>query len=289
MCVKCPKCGSEETVKRGLSQTKNRGKQQRYLCRGCNKTFIVDAGFWKMKNKDEIVTMCVDMYLSNLSSRKMRNQLWRHFGIKVSHNTILNWVRKYVSKVEKYLSEIKPKLSGLIYADETEVRCQNRNDVFWCSVDWDTRFINATLYSPHDQNLRDAVAFLKKIKAIGKPKFIQTDGLLMYEAAIKKVFNGRFVKRKDKVEHKVINFLKTRKHNVRIETVFMKIKDRVNDFRGFKAVWSAPILMAGIVIQHNYIEKHSTTGKVPCELAGQDLNVGDNRWMGLIRMASTYL
>lgn len=287
MCVKCPKCGSEETVKRGLSQTKNRGKQQRYLCRGCNKIFIVDAGFWKMKNKDEIVAMCVDMYLSNLSSRKMRNQLYRHFGIKVSHVSILDWVRKYVLKVEKYLSKIKPKLSGLIYADETEVKCQNRNDVFWCSVDWDTRFINATLYSPHDQNLKDAVEFLRKIKAIGKPKYIQTDALFLYERAVKKVFYSRF--KEGRVEHRIVNYQKTRKHNVRIETVFMKIKDRVNDFRGFKALWSAPILMAGIVLQHNYIEKHSTTGKVPCELAGQDLSVGENRWMGLIRIASTSL
>jgi transposase-like protein len=286
MCVKCPKCGSTETVKRGLSQTKNRGKQQRYLCNGCHKTFIVDAGFWKMKNKDEIVAMCVDMYLSNLSSRKMRNQLYRHFGIKVSHVAILDWVRKYIVKVQKFVDKIKPKLSGMVYADETEVRCQNRYDVFWCSVDWESRFINSTLYSPHPQNLKDAVEFLRKIKTIQRPKFIQTDAMFIYESAVKKVFYSKFNARK--VEHRIVNYQKTKRHNVRIETVFSKIKDRVNDFRGFKALWSAPILMAGIVLQHNYIEKHSTTGKVPCELAGQDLNIGENRWMGLIRMSSIY-
>jgi transposase-like protein len=284
MCVKCPKCGSTESVKRGLSNTKKRGKQQRYLCNGCNKTFIVDAGFWKMKNKDGIVAMCIDMYLSNLSSRKMRNQLKRHFGIKVSHVSILDWVRKYVLRVEKYLKNLKPTLSGLVYADETEVKCQKRYDIFWCSVDWDTRFINATLYSPHPHNMKDAIEFMRRIKQTNKPKFIQTDGLFLYERAINKVFYNQF--KAKRVEHRIVNFRKTKKYNVRIETVFSKIKDRVHAFRGFKALWSAPILMAGIVLQHNYIEKHSTTGKVPCELAGQDLNLGENRWMDLIRISS---
>lgn len=66
----------------------------------------------------------------------------------------------------------------------------------------------------------------------------------------------------------------------------MKIKDRVDDFRGLKALWSAPILLTGLVIQHNFIEEHTTLQEHPCMSAGQDLDLGDNRWMGLIRMAS---
>ena len=93
---------------------------------------------------------------------------------------------------------------------------------------------------------------------------------------------------KTRVEHKVNNVSRTKKHNVRIETVFSKIKDRVEDFRGFKALWSAPILMAGIVLQHNFIESHTTTGEYPCKLANMDLNVGENRWDGLIRMAASF-
>lgn len=280
---KCPNCNSEKTVKRGISKTKNRGKQQRCLCKSCKKTFITDEGFWKMKNKESIITMCVDMYLSNLSSRKMRNQLKRHFGIKVSHVTVLDWVRKYVLKVKKFVDTLSPRLKGRLYADETEVDCQNRNDVFWCSIDWDSRFINATLYSPNSQNMADATEFMKRIRKRVRPKYIQTDGLPFYPKAFKKVFFSFY---KTRVEHKVNNVSKTKKHNVRIETVFSKIKDRVEDFRGFKALWSAPILMAGIVLQHNFIESHTTTGEYPCKLADMDLNVGENRWDGLIRMAS---
>jgi hypothetical protein len=66
----------------------------------------------------------------------------------------------------------------------------------------------------------------------------------------------------------------------------MKIKDRINDFRGFKATWSAPILLAGVVLQHNFIEDHTTTGVLPSYLAGIGLNLGVNRWLGLIKLSS---
>lgn len=44
--------------------------------------------------------------------------------------------------------------------------------------------------------------------------------------------------------------------------------------------------MAGIVLQHNLIEEHTTTGKIPSELAGLKLEAGQNRWLGLIKLAS---
>ena len=86
--------------------------------------------------------------------------------------------------------------------------------------------------------------------------------------------------------HRNNNVSQTKKHNVRIETVFMKVKDRVKDFRGLKALWSAPILLAGIILQHNFIENHTTTGKLPCDLAGLNLEAGVNRWLGLIKLSS---
>jgi transposase-like protein len=286
MTIKCPKCGSEETVKRGFSMTEKRGKQQRRLCNDCKHTFIVDMGFWKMKNKKEVIVMCVDMYLSNLSSRKMMNQLKRHFSISVSHMTILRWVRKYVEKVSGFVKKIKPKLFGGVYADETEITCGKRNDVFWCAVNWETRLINASLYSPRPQNMEDAIDFMRMIAKNGRPTFIQTDALQIYPRAFRKVFYSRYSK--DFVEHRINNYTETKKHNVRIETVFSKIKDRVKDFRGFKSSYWASVIMEGIVIQHNFIEKHSTTGFAPCDLAGYDLNLGDNRWMDLIRKATIF-
>ena len=259
----------------------------------CNKSFTADDGFYRMRNNEKKITSAIDLYFSNLSSRKVRNHFRRHLEHNSSHVTVLDWCRKYVLKVQKYVDNLQPNLSGRIYADETEIDRGRTNDIFWCSVDWDTRFINTTLYSPKKQNMQDAIEFIKGIKKSKTiPQYIQTDALRLYPKAISKVFFSNRLptalhgEKRQLVQHRVNNYQKTRKHNVRIETVFMKIKDRVNDFRGLKALWSAPILLAGIVLQHNFIESHTTTGKIPSELAGLKLDTGVNRWLGLIRLAS---
>ena len=128
---------------------------------------------------------------------------------------------------------------------------------------------------------------MKRIKAKTMPKFIQTDALPLYPFVFNKVFGQGRRKYDLKTEHIVNNVSKTGKHNVRIETVFSKLKDRVYDFRGLKALWSAPILMQGLIIQHNWIEAHTTTGKIPCELAGIKHELGINRWLGLIKESSS--
>ena len=45
--------------------------------------------------------------------------------------------------------------------------------------------------------------------------------------------------------------------------------------------------MTAIVIQHNFIENHSTTDEVPSERAGVNLELGENRWLGLIRLSNS--
>ena len=242
-----------------------------------------------MRNSENKITSAIDLYFSNLSSRKVRNHFRRHWEHNASHETILNWCRKYVLKVNKYVETLNPQLSGKIYADETEIPrgctpTRKGGDTFWCSVDWDTRYINATLYSPNSQNVKDATNFLKKTARNGLPKYIQTDAAQFYPQAFTKVFYSKQLHSLI-VEHKINNVHKTGKHNVRIEAVFSKVKDRVDDFRGLKALWSAPILMQGIILQHNFIEAHTTTGKVPSELAGLKLGLGVNRWLGLIKLS----
>ena len=103
--IKCRHCGEKNFVKQGYRKTENRGRIQKFYCRECHKYFTADNGFYRMRTSETTITLSIDMYLSNLSSRKMRNQLKRHFGIKRSHQTVLNWVRKY-SLMFGYFKEI---------------------------------------------------------------------------------------------------------------------------------------------------------------------------------------
>src|SRR3990167_6664708 len=288
--VRCFHCKSQNFAKWGQRKTKQRGIIQTYKCLDCKKRFTNDEGFYRMKNPEDKITQGIDLYFSNLSSRKVRNHFRRHRTENASHETILRWCRKYVLKVSKFTDELQPQLSGQFYADETEIDCENRNDYLWCNVDWGTRFINGFHYST-TRGTEEAIEFLLKTTKNGKPKYIQTDAASFYPKAMHKLFYSQYASngnRQDKLsfQHIVNNVSKTKKHNVRIETVFSKIKDRTEDFRGLKALWSAPILLKGIVLQHNFIEAHTTTGQVPCELAGLNQEFGVNRWLGLIRLAS---
>ena len=280
----CPSCSSENIKKDGLRRTELRGKIQRYRCKNCNRRFVVDDGFYRMRNNESIITMSIDMYISNLSSRKMRNQLSRHLNTKISHMSILDWVRKYTLKVSKFVDKLCYNMGNSFYADETLIDCEGRDDRFWCCLDWDTRLITGVHYSLSGNPI-EAQKFLFKSIQKGKPKFIQTDGGVFYPKAFRKLFYSNKIGGLT-VEHKIQNASVTKIHNYRIETVFMKIKDRVDDFRGLKALWSAPILLMGIVIQHNFIEAHTTIDEVPCNRAGQKLDLGENRWLGLIKLSS---
>lgn len=283
--VSCIFCKSRNFVKWGKRKTQERGIIQTYKCQDCGKRFTNDEGFYRMRNHEDKITQSIDLYFSNLSSRKVRNHFRRHLPKNASHVSVLNWCRKYVLKVTNYINTLNPNLSGKFYADETEIDCGKRNDIFWCCVDWDTRYINATHYNTTNQDLENATEFMQKIKHSKRlPKYIQTDAGRFYPTAVKNVFYSRY--KTNQIEHRVINYHKTKKYNVRIESVFMKVKDRVDDFRGLKALWSAPILLQGIILQHNYIESHTTTGQVPSELAGLKLNIGVNRWLGLIKLSS---
>lgn len=285
--IKCIFCKSTNYIKQGYRKTKNRGKIQKFYCRNCKKYFTADFGFYRMRTSENIITLSIDMFLSNLSSRKLRNQLKRHFGLKISHQTILSWVYKYVLKVHNFVDSLGYNLGNSFYADETMINRSGKFDRFWACVDWDTRMITGVHYSIR-ANPKEAQEFLKKAISKGKPKSIQTDAGVFYPRAFKKLFysNKLGVRGDLIIKHKIQNYQQTKIHNYRIETIFMKIKDRVQDFRGFKALWSSPIILMGLVIQHNFIEEHTTTGKYPCELAGQKLDLGDNRWLGLIKLSS---
>lgn len=290
--IRCKFCGSQDFHKEGYRRTQNRGRVQKYFCHSCKHYFTMDLGFYRMRNSESKITAAIDLYFSNLSSRKVRNHFRRHLDHNASHVTVLDWCRRYTLRVQKYVDTLQPQFSGEYYADETEIDCERRKDFLWCNVDWGTRYINGFHYST-TRDLQEAVTFLKKTtENKNLPKFIQTDAAKFYPKAMRKLFASNRIGKgisgvpRRLVDHKVQNTRRTKRYNVRIETVFSKIKDRVDDFRGLKALWSAPILLAGIVLQHNYIEAHTTTGRIPCELAGLDIKTGMNRWLGLIKLAT---
>ena len=84
--LKCPKCGSDKRVKSGFNN-----KKQRYLCKkcGCNYT-VSQRGY-----PEHIKRKAIQLYLEGNGFRRTERIL------KVSHVSVINWVKKSGAKLEK--------------------------------------------------------------------------------------------------------------------------------------------------------------------------------------------
>ena len=110
--IVCKHCMGKAFHKEGYRKTQNRGKIQKYFCEDCKRYFTADLGFYRMRNSEDKITEAIDLYFSNLSSRKVRNHFRRHRPQNSSHVSILDWCRRYTLKVSKFVDTLQPQLSG---------------------------------------------------------------------------------------------------------------------------------------------------------------------------------
>jgi len=281
--VKCRFCKSEDVVKRGWRKTQNRGKQQRWLCNSCSKSFTLDLGFWKMKNNENLVTQAIDTYYENLSSRVVKRNLNKYAVTEISHQSVLNWVRKYAKKIGNFVNTLTPKLTGQFYVDETEIRCKKKAGIFWAGIDGNTKYLVSSFYTLNPQNVKDARRLVKSLKETEQTRLIQTDGREQYPVAIRKLFG---LKRGLSIEHRVINTSRTGKYNVKIERFFRNIKERTRLMYWFKSFKSAEIILQGYVCWYNFIRYHMTLKKTPAEASGLDFGLGVNKLWGMVILSS---
>ena len=104
--IQCIYCKSPDITKGGLRHNKH-GDIQKFNCKDCRKYFTINIGFEKMKHNPQGITTAMQLYFSGESSRKTAESL-KLIGMDVTHQTIYNWIRKYIGLMQKYLDKIKP-------------------------------------------------------------------------------------------------------------------------------------------------------------------------------------
>lgn len=125
----------------GFRKTQNRGKQQRWLCKACRKSFTVDEGFWKMKNNPNKITEALHLYFSGTSLRKTQAHLGVFCESNCSYVTILDWIRKYAILVSKFIDSLKLKVGKELMSDEMEYSVKGKQSWFVDVMDTETRYI----------------------------------------------------------------------------------------------------------------------------------------------------
>jgi transposase-like protein len=163
------------------------------------------------------------------------------------------------------------------------VSYKGKGDVafLWNVMDRKTRFLLASKLSRFrdvagaDRAFREAISNAKG----SLPERIFTDGLNSYKDPIRFAFKG--------VEHVAkAGVSKPHATNNRIERLNGTLRERVKVQRGWKTMRTP--LAEGQRIHYNFVKPHTALeGQTPAQAAGMDISLEGNRWMRLIKTAST--
>ena len=277
----CVFCGSESVVKHGLRHNKN-GAIQRFTCKACGKRFARNLGFEKLKAPPHVVTCALQLYFTGESLRNVQRVL-RLQGVNVSHQTVYNWIRRYVALMQKYLEKITPQVSPVWRADELYVKIKGDMKYLFAMMDDETRYWIAQEVAD-SKYAHDARQLFSLARAVaGKtPKVLITDGLPAYREAYVREYRTRSL---EKTTHHIRQITMSGKHNNnKMERLNGEIRDREKVMRGLKRP-DTPIL-TGYQIYHNHIRPHEgLDGKTPAEACGIRVE-GQDKWLTLIQNAS---
>ena len=120
--VCCPNCNSANIIKRGKRKTDNRGLIQRYGCLDCRHRFVIDNGFFKMKNSPQKVTLCLDLFYRGISTRKVQEHLQAFYPHNSSNVSIYKWIVKYSKMISSFTETLKLQVGKEMQVDEVEYR-----------------------------------------------------------------------------------------------------------------------------------------------------------------------
>ena len=188
-------------------------------------------------------------------------------GINTSHVSVLNWIRKYIGLMDKYLDKLTPKVSDTWRTDELYVKIKGNQKYLFALMDDQTRFWIAQQVADH-KGTSDVTPMFREAKEIAqkKPKTLISDGANNFHDAFRKEFWSEYGD-EPSPEHIREIALDGEVHNQPMERMNGEIRDREKVMRGLKRK-DTPILK-GYQLYHNYIRSHEAlNGQTPSERAG---------------------
>lgn len=279
-CDKYPQCLSSKIVKHGIRHNKNYDLQ-RFSCRDCNNRFSFNLGFEKMSVNPKVITSSMQLYFTGESLRNVQKFIQLQ-GVKVSHQTVYNWIKKYTDLMKLHLDKIIPQAGDTWRADEVYVKIKGDKRYMFALMDDETRFWIAqeVADSKFKHDARNLLRMGKESMNT-KPRVFITDGLQAYKDAFQKEYGA--VKKGSPIHIRHISLDGDRNNN-KMERLNGEFRDREKVMRGVKKMDS--VIFDGSQIYHNYVRSHmALDGKTPAEKCGIEIQ-GDDKWKTLIQNAS---
>lgn len=242
-----------------------------------------------MKNDPKAITAALDAYFRGLSLRDVRDHLAQFYGVKVHETSVLRWIEKYSGVISEYVNELTPELSETWHADEVFQRMRGgipykgnvKMAFLWNVMDRKTRFLIASKLSERRDKDGAKAAFIEAAKNAheSQPERVYTDSLKAYKESMSALCPIT-------PEH-IANcgIVKPHATNNRIERMNGTQRERFKVQRGWKSMQTA--IPEGNRIFYNFVRPHmALEEQTPAQAAGINLELGENKWMALIKMAT---
>jgi putative transposase len=172
----CIYCGSNNLRKDGVRKNRT-GAIQIFECKDCNKYMTFNIGFERMKHNPQAITSAMQLYFSGESLRNTMASL-KLLGVEVSHQTVYNWIKKYVKLMKDYSEQLVPNVGNIWRADEIYVKVKGDMKYLFAVMDDETRFWIAQEVAETKEKHDARAIFLEAKRLMHKqPKTMITDGL----------------------------------------------------------------------------------------------------------------
>lgn len=286
----CPFCQSVQVVRFGRRKT-TFGEVQRYACKDCKHTFVVNSGFKHMKHDPKVITLALDLYFKGVSLRKISDHLKQFHDIEVAQTTPMRWIKKYLKILGQYVEKHKADVGNIWHSDEMTVFLKKNGEKkyyewIWNIMDAKTRYLLACQVTK-ERYVADARKPLQQAKEVAarRPDIIVTDGLPAYGKAIKEeyyepsaMFSNPHLRLKD---------FETKPNNNIVERLNGTFRERTKVMRSLPDQVSANEFCAGMQVYYNYIRPHQGIGgMIPAQVANIPIDFTGNRWMKMIGLAA---
>lgn len=273
----CQYCHSSRIVKRGTRKNQ-RGLTQIYWCQACNRRFVVDLGFSRMKCSPQVITASLDLFFKGISLRKITDHLKQFYNVTVNCSTVLRWTQRYIELMKEYADELMPQVSDKWHADETMENVNGKWRWLWNLMDAESRFLISSRLTKGRTEMDARNLFLDGLDRTKKaPATIVTDGLVSYAGAYDETLRYKGTKHLRKPR-----FVDLANNN-RIERLHSSMRERTKVMRGFDTDPTANQTMQGYRLYYNFIRPHmALDGETPAQAAKLDLQLGRNKWKSMI-------
>ena len=271
----CIYCKSKNIVKFGKRKTKRRGRIQRYLCKGCRRTFCEDDGFkWKHYSEKAILD-ALELFASGNSLRFLSQFL------SIAKDTILGWVVEYTLLLDPYIDKFRQSFTDMLHMDELFLKMKNTFYYVWASICRDTRFATMLLSEKRTGNYAEQL-----LKESPLPQEVTTDGAFAYGTVIRKRYGTWWYRHN---YHRCANF-EDKKNNNLVERLNNTIRSLTHKRRGYNGLVTGRLELRFLEIYYNFVRKHMTIQCTPAEKANLIEYFGckneESRWRYLIKQAT---